>query len=64
MRRGHEPGEADSQRLLAAKDAGKTADDLPGLKELDAADRKLAEKQKYCPVSGELLGSIWENRTR
>ena len=39
--------------------AGKTvADDLPGLKELDAADRKPAEQQKVCPVSGELLGSM------
>ena len=42
----------------AAKDAGKAADDLPGLKELDEADRKLAEKQKYCPKTGELLGSM------
>ena len=25
---------------------------------LDEADRKLAEKQKFCPVSGELLGSM------
>ncbi len=42
----------------AATDAGKTADDLPGLKELDEADRKLAEKQKFCPKTGELLGSM------
>ena len=48
----------------AAKDArprrmrGKAADDLPGLKELDEADRKLAEKQKFCPKTGELLGSM------
>ncbi len=34
------------------------ADDLPGLKELSAADRALAEKQKYCPKTGELLGSM------
>jgi hypothetical protein len=42
----------------AAKTAGKAADDLPGLKELDEADRKLAEQQKYCPKTGELLGSM------
>jgi YHS domain-containing protein len=41
----------------AAKDAGKAADDLPGLKELNAADRKLAEQQKVCPVSGSPLGT-------
>ena len=41
-----------------AKDADKAADGLPGLKELDEADRKLAEKQKYCPKTGELLGSM------
>ena len=42
----------------AAKNAGKAADDLPGMKELDEADRKLAEKQKFCPKTGELLGSM------
>ena len=42
----------------AAKDADKTADDLPGLKELDEADRKLAEQQEVCPVSGSPLGSM------
>ena len=44
----------------AAKDAAaaKDADNKeprqtrPGLKELDEADRKLAEQQKVCPVSG------------
>ena len=40
-----------------AKDAGKAADDLPGLKELDEADRRLAERQKFCPVSGNPLGT-------
>jgi len=29
-----------------------------GLAELSEADRALAEKQKICPVSGELLGSM------
>jgi hypothetical protein len=42
----------------AAIDAGKATDDLPGLKELSEADRKLAEQQKVCPVSGDLLGSM------
>jgi hypothetical protein len=42
----------------AATDAGKAADDRPGLKELGEADRRLAEQQKVCPVSGELLGSM------
>ena len=42
---------------VAATDAGKATDDLPGLKELDAADRKLAEQQKICPVSGSPLGT-------
>jgi YHS domain-containing protein len=42
---------------MAAKDTGQAADDLPGLKELDAADRKLAEQQKICPVSGNPLGT-------
>jgi hypothetical protein len=32
--------------------------DTSGLKELDEADRKLAEKQKFCPKTGELLGSM------
>jgi len=41
-----------------ATDAGKAAEDLPGLKELDEADRKLAEKQRVCPKTGELLGSM------
>jgi hypothetical protein len=38
------------------KDAAATKD--AGLKELDEADRKLAEKQKVCPKTGELLGSM------
>jgi YHS domain-containing protein len=38
-------------------EAGATA--LPeGLAELSEADRALAEKQKVCPVSGSLLGSM------
>ena len=32
--------------------------ELAGLAELTDADRKAAEKQKICPVTGELLGSM------
>ena len=42
----------------AAAGSGRPADDLPGLKELGEADRKLAEQQKCCPKTGELLGSM------
>jgi hypothetical protein len=44
-----------------AKDstAGQAAtEDTSGFKELDEADRKLAELQKKCPVTGNLLGSM------
>ncbi len=43
-----------------AKDAGNNepAAGASGLKLLDEADRKLAEQQKVCPVSGSLLGSM------
>ena len=37
---------------------GAAADEDSGLKELSEADRKAAEKQKTCPVSGEKLGSM------
>jgi YHS domain-containing protein len=30
----------------------------PGLAELSVEDRPLAEKQRVCPVSGELLGAM------
>ena len=45
---------------MAAKPAGakESEDDTSGLKLLDEADRKLAEQQKVCPVSGSLLGSM------
>lgn len=60
---GSNPGQETSKASAAnsavvAEDAAKAADDLPGLKELDEADRKLAEKQKLCPKTGELLGSM------
>src|SRR5262249_36569789 len=35
-----------------------TAVDTSGLKDLDEADRKLAELQKVCPVSRNPLGSM------
>ncbi len=41
-----------------AKKSANAADDLPGLKELSEADRKLALQQKTCPVSGDPLGSM------
>ena len=31
---------------------------LPGLAELSPSDRAAAEKQRVCPVSGDLLGSM------
>lgn len=45
---------------VAAKEASKKEpeEDASGLKLLDEADRKLAEKQKFCPVTGNLLGSM------
>ena len=59
---GDEPGERDHEgfcreKRATAKDASKAADDLPGLKELNAADRKLAEQQRVCPVSGNPIGT-------
>jgi hypothetical protein len=46
-----------SPKDSAGTNSAAKADDLPGLKELDEADRKLAERQKSCPVSGSLLGT-------
>jgi len=46
------------ENAAAANDSGKASEDLPGLKELDEADRKLAEKQRVCPKTGDLLGSM------
>ncbi len=60
---GENPGretakDTNGKGATAAPDAGKAADDQPGLQELDATDRKLAEQQKFCPKTGELLGSM------
>ena len=49
--------DAVAKDAATAKDAGKAADDLPGLKELNEVDRKLAEQQKVCPVSGNRIGT-------
>ena len=49
---------AAKNNVVAAKNMGKAADALPGLNELDAADRQLAEQQKFCLVGGGLLGSM------
>ncbi len=53
------PAGADSQATQEAKSAtpsegGKAG----GLDQLDQSDRKLAEKQKVCPVSGNVLGEM------
>ncbi|MGO8688832.1 MAG: hypothetical protein ACLQLG_04305 [Thermoguttaceae bacterium] len=54
-----EGGPAATPPAASQSSAAATADDpAPGLKKLDPADRKLAEKQKFCPVSGALLGSM------
>ena len=50
------PGGADSSGAAVA--APVEGDPAVGLAQLDPADRKLAEKQKFCPVSGALLGSM------
>ncbi len=47
----------DTVQDSAAKAADDAADDLPGLKDLSEADRKLAETQKFCPVSGNRIGT-------
>jgi hypothetical protein len=50
----------DARSASAAKDSDKSeANEVAAnLKQLDEADRKLAEKQKYCPIGGGLLGSM------
>lgn len=47
-----------SAKDSTAKESGKSAADTSGMKDLDDADRKLAEKQKVCPVSGGPLGAM------
>jgi hypothetical protein len=50
---------AETPKPAESKQAEAGAEALPeGLAELSEADRALAEKQKVCPVSGELLGSM------
>ena len=61
---GREGGPAPASPPAAAKPAAASeGDPAEGLKQLDAADRKLAEKQKVCPVSGE-LSARWASPTR
>jgi YHS domain-containing protein len=48
-----ESGQTNSEAAPAAE-----APPPEGLKELSAEDRAAAEKQRVCPVSGELLGSM------
>ena len=57
---GDAPSRDSSAKTAPKESAAATAakDDLPGLKELDPADRKLAERQKLCPVSGGPLGAM------
>jgi hypothetical protein len=50
---------ADEQNSAAAAPAESAATEIPeGLKKLDPEDLAAALKQKICPVSGELLGSM------
>jgi Cu(I)/Ag(I) efflux system membrane fusion protein len=51
------PPQAKPAAAPAATSAS-TDDKLPGLAELSEADRKAAERQKICPVTGERLGSM------
>ena len=50
------PKAADSEK--AAQPAAAASETSSGLAELSEADRKAAEKQKICPVSGEKLGTM------
>jgi hypothetical protein len=49
---------AGTNAVAPKESANAVAEDAPGLKELDEADRELAKKQKVCPISGESLGSM------
>jgi YHS domain-containing protein len=53
---GEQTGHGDHADHNAHSDAS-PADALKGLAELSADDRAAAEKQRVCPVSGEVLGS-------
>lgn len=50
------PAAPDSEQSAQAKSSEGTVPE--GLMELSAEDRALAEKQRTCPVTGELLGSM------
>jgi hypothetical protein len=51
-------GSQEKNSTAASPAVAAEGQDVAGLKELDEADRKLAEKQKYCPKTGELFGSM------
>jgi YHS domain-containing protein len=51
------PGAAQEKNPAAATEAA-TAEAPEGLKELSEEDRATAEKQRTCPVTGELLGAM------
>lgn len=44
--------------IEAGQDSPAAAETAAGLAQLDEADRALAAKQRICPVSGALLGSM------
>ena len=50
--------EQDHEHADHAQGDAPNADVSAGLAGLSAEDRKLAEEQKICPVSGELLGAM------
>jgi hypothetical protein len=52
------PTAGDEAGKGTANAAADQADPTPGLAKLSPDDRNLAAKQKYCPVSDELLGAM------
>lgn len=50
------PAKAEPPASISSKESETTSPE--GLAELNEADRALAAKQKLCPVTGELLGSM------
>ena len=58
--RATEPAKSPAPRapMRKPRHCGRRGGALEGLKELSAEDRAAAEKQRVCPVSGELLGSM------
>jgi hypothetical protein len=52
------PAPADSTETTAGTEGAADAEIAAAFAELSAEDRAVAEKQKICPVSGELLGKM------